>query len=95
MMDSGEGPRLWSAEEPHLYVLVLSLLNKDKSLIEAESCQVLYHPICRPHVLHSSALPPCSSETQTLSIFWLDDISEQASNAEDFKFLWKMQAKQG
>ncbi len=33
-------PHLWSAEQPRLYVLVLSLLASDGRLIEAESCQV-------------------------------------------------------
>ena len=39
-MMTDEPPLLWSAEEPNLYVLVLSLLDKQKNLIEAESCQV-------------------------------------------------------
>lgn len=40
MMMEGEPPLLWSAEEPHLYALVISLLDKEKTLLEAESCQV-------------------------------------------------------
>ncbi len=41
MAESPAGlPHLWSAEQPALYVLVLSLLATDGSLIEAESCQV-------------------------------------------------------
>ena len=39
-MMADEPPLLWSAEEPNLYVLVLSLLDKQKKLIESESCQV-------------------------------------------------------
>lgn len=39
-MMEGEPPQLWSAEEPNLYVLVLSLLDKGGKLLEAESCQV-------------------------------------------------------
>lgn len=46
-MMTDEAPLLWSAEEPNLYVLVLSLLDKQKTLIEAESCQVsgAQHPM--------------------------------------------------
>jgi hypothetical protein len=33
-------PKLWSAEQPVLYTLVLELLSQDGSLVEAESCQV-------------------------------------------------------
>ena len=40
MMEDGEPPLLWSAEEPNLYVLVLSLLDDKGQLVEAESCQV-------------------------------------------------------
>lgn len=41
MADSASGlPRLWSAETPHLYVLVLSLVDKAGQHIESESCQV-------------------------------------------------------
>ena len=40
MMEDGEQPLLWSAEEPNLYVLVLSLLDDAGQLVEAESCQV-------------------------------------------------------
>ena len=42
MMAEGQGapPALWSAEEPHLYYLVLTLRGKDGHVIEAESCQV-------------------------------------------------------
>ena len=39
MMQEG-APRLWSAEEPHLYVLTLSLLGPDGHVYEAESTQV-------------------------------------------------------
>ena len=38
MMD--HEPRLWSAEEPNLYILVLSLYDSSDQLLEAESCQV-------------------------------------------------------
>lgn len=31
---------LWSAETPHLYVLVLSLVDKSGAHVESESCQV-------------------------------------------------------
>lgn len=34
------GPALWSAEEPNLYILVLSLIAPDGSHVESESCQV-------------------------------------------------------
>lgn len=37
------GPALWSAEEPNLYILVLSLLNPDGAHVESESCQVQQH----------------------------------------------------
>lgn len=41
MLQQAEGgPRLWSAEEPHLYVLVLSVLTPTGDVIEAESTQV-------------------------------------------------------
>lgn len=42
MMADGQGPppALWSAEEPHLYYLLLTLRAKDGSIIECESCQV-------------------------------------------------------
>ena len=42
MMADGQGPlpALWSAEEPNLYYLVLTLRAKDGSIIECESCQV-------------------------------------------------------
>ena len=41
MMEVGSsGPSLWSAEEPHLYILVLSLIAPDGSHLESESCQV-------------------------------------------------------
>ena len=33
-------PQLWSAEEPNLYILVLSLYDEADNLLEAESCQV-------------------------------------------------------
>ncbi|TXK83708.1 glycoside hydrolase family 2 TIM barrel-domain containing protein [Paenibacillus sp. N3.4] len=35
-----ERPRLWSAEKPHLYTLVLSLKNEHDELLETESCKV-------------------------------------------------------
>ena len=42
MMAEGQGPppALWSAENPQLYYLVLTLRAKDGSIIECESCQV-------------------------------------------------------
>lgn len=41
MMQQGDaGPALWSAEEPNLYILVLSLIAPDGSHVESESCQV-------------------------------------------------------
>ncbi len=41
MMDQGvSGPALWSAEEPHLFILVLTLTAPDGSHVESESCQV-------------------------------------------------------
>ena len=48
MMEQGEQkqpPLLWSAEEPHLYVLVLSVLSPSGEVIEAESTQVCPPPI--------------------------------------------------
>ena len=47
-------PRLWSAEEPNLYILVLSLLGPQGDVIEAESAQV--HPWSAPE-----AAPVCLS----------------------------------
>ena len=41
LKQSGGPPLLWSAEEPHLYVLVLSVLTDSGDVIEAESTQVL------------------------------------------------------
>ena len=41
MQQSNGPPLLWSAEEPHLYVLVLSVLTSSGDVIEAESTQVL------------------------------------------------------
>ncbi|KAK9808191.1 hypothetical protein WJX73_006921 [Symbiochloris irregularis] len=38
--DSNQPPLLWSAEEPHLYVLVLSVLSPSGEVIEAESTQI-------------------------------------------------------
>lgn len=32
--------RLWSAEQPHLYTLVLELRDSDGGVLEYESCQV-------------------------------------------------------
>ena len=40
MQQGSAGPALWSAEEPNLYILVLSLIGPDGSHIESESCQV-------------------------------------------------------
>lgn len=40
MSKSVAGLHLWSAETPHLYVLVLSLVDKSGAHIESESCQV-------------------------------------------------------
>ena len=46
MMKQSEGaPLLWSAEEPHLYVLVLSVLTSSGDVIEAESTQVVLHNV--------------------------------------------------
>ena len=49
MMQQGDaGPALWSAEEPNLYILVLSLIAPDGSHVESESCQVhilTKHPV--------------------------------------------------
>lgn len=50
MMQGEEPPQLWSAEEPNLYVLVLSLLDGEKKLLEAESCQVRH--LCLLHNQH-------------------------------------------
>jgi hypothetical protein len=36
----GALPKLWSAEEPNLYVLVLELRTAAQQLIEVEACQV-------------------------------------------------------
>ena len=45
MADSPAGlPRLWSAEQPVLYTLVLELRSGDGSVLEAECCQVKPHP---------------------------------------------------
>ena len=40
MLQGEAGPALWSAEEPNLYILVLSLIAPDGSHVESESCQV-------------------------------------------------------
>ena len=40
MEQGSSGPALWSAEEPNLYILVLSLIAPDGSHVESESCQV-------------------------------------------------------
>ena len=40
LQEGAQAPRLWSAEEPHLYILVLSLLSPKGDVIEAESTQV-------------------------------------------------------
>lgn len=40
LQQSESPPLLWSAEEPHLYVLVLSVLTPAGNVIEAESTQV-------------------------------------------------------
>ena len=40
LQEGAQAPRLWSAEEPHLYILVLSLLGPQGDVIEAESTQV-------------------------------------------------------
>jgi beta-galactosidase len=46
MAESGSGlPRLWSAETPHLYVLVLSLVDEAGVHIESESCQVGFRSV--------------------------------------------------
>lgn len=38
-------PKLWSAEEPHLYRLVISLLNKQGEIIECEACDIGFRTI--------------------------------------------------
>lgn len=43
MLQGKAGPALWSAEEPNLYILVLSLIAPDGSHVESESCQVSTH----------------------------------------------------
>lgn len=40
MQEGIAGPALWSAEEPNLYILVMSLIAPDGSHVESESCQV-------------------------------------------------------
>lgn len=40
MASHGGMPLLWSAEEPNLYVLVLTLVDKDGEHLESESAQV-------------------------------------------------------
>ena len=40
LREGTQAPRLWSAEEPNLYILVLSLLSPQGDVIEAESTQV-------------------------------------------------------
>lgn len=46
LADSASGlPRLWSAETPHLYVLVLTLVGPDGTHIESESCQVGFRQV--------------------------------------------------
>ena len=40
LADEGKLPALWSAEEPHLYILVLTLLGKDGEHLDSESTQV-------------------------------------------------------
>ena len=54
MLEGGQAPELWSAEEPNLYVLVLSLLDEAGGLIESESCQV--PPSCKWRILVVTSL---------------------------------------
>lgn len=49
------GPALWSAEEPNLYILVLTLLSPDGSHIESESCQV--YLLQQPTIMPTCAKP--------------------------------------
>ena len=41
LMAKGGQPALWSAEEPHLYILVLTLLDRQGEHLDTESTQVL------------------------------------------------------
>lgn len=45
MASSGGLPLLWSSEEPNLYVLVLTLVDKDGQHLESESAQVCAGPV--------------------------------------------------
>ena len=60
---AGSLPQLWSAEEPHLYVLVLSLLAADGSWIESESCQV-QAPECDHFLVHNERNQYCAQTTK-------------------------------
>ena len=40
MATAGRLPALWSAEEPNLYILVLSLVTKQGEHLDSESTQV-------------------------------------------------------
>lgn len=42
MSAAGKLPALWSAEEPNLYILVLSLVTKQGEHIDSESSQVMH-----------------------------------------------------
>lgn len=39
-----DGPQLWSAEAPNIYVLVLDVVDGEGQVLERESCQVRSHP---------------------------------------------------
>lgn len=39
---AGGPPRLWSAEDPALYILVISLITPEGQTLECESCQVRF-----------------------------------------------------
>ncbi len=41
MSAAGSLPALWNAEEPNLYILVLSLVTQDGEHLDSESTQVL------------------------------------------------------
>ena len=55
MAASAHLPALWSAEEPNLYVLVLSVVKTDGEHLDSESVQVadslLSMPSLHPHLL--------------------------------------------
>ncbi len=64
MAAAAQLPALWSAEEPNLYVLVISVVTTDGAHLDSESVQVLFlspaaSACCITLVIHLQILQDC------------------------------------